>query len=161
MIAAYHPMDLDLFVDAGEVFFADVCDLNDFARVDLLCWVYCGAHCLLLRTLHVLEQVRGELGFADFSVLALPKDIIHEDNEVIYFANLGLFGGSLVATCRTPPRILVVPLRGVGSTSIRRAVINSDTLGCSRLNARLLTTLTICHAAFDSFKYTKFASYLR
>ena len=92
MLTFYHSMNSHLFMDTVQVFLTDISDLNYFTRVDLLCWIYCWSDSLLLRlrTILFFHDVRCKLGFANFTILALTENIIHKDNESIYFADLRL-----------------------------------------------------------------------
>lgn len=129
VVTADHSVNFHLLVDASQVFLANVCNFNYFASIDLLRWVHSRPHCLLLRPFDVLEEVRRELGFANFTVLAFSEDIVHKNDEVVDFAHLRLFGGASHVVCiRSPSSVLVVPLRGEGAPSIVRPVIHWDSL---------------------------------
>ena len=68
--AADHAMYLYFLMDAGQVFLADVRDIDDLARVDLLAWIHSGADSLLFDPLDILQKIGGKLGFADFTILS-------------------------------------------------------------------------------------------
>ena len=88
---SYHTVYPDLLVNACEIFLTNILDLYDFTGIDFLTRINSGANSLLLRPINTLQQIRGKLCLAYFSILPLAKHIIHEDNEIIYFSNLRLF----------------------------------------------------------------------
>ena len=84
-----------LLMDAVEVFLAHITDLDNLARVDFLARIDGRANRLafavavlsLLFGIH--QQVRGKLRFAHFAVLAFTQHLIHIDNKVVHFTDLG------------------------------------------------------------------------
>ena len=89
--ASYHAMNTYFLVDTGQVLLTDIGNLNYLTGVYLFRRIDCGANGLLLRSVDALQEVGCQLGLAHFAVLTLAKYVIHEDNEVIDFADLGLF----------------------------------------------------------------------
>ena len=84
-----------LLMDAVEVILTHITDLDNLARVDFLAWIdsrsnrlpFAGAVLSLLLGIH--QEVRGKLRFAHFTVLAFTQHLIHIDNKVVHFADLG------------------------------------------------------------------------
>ena len=145
---AYHPMDSHLFMNAGQVFLANVCNFDDLARVDLLRRVDCWPYSLLLRSvfIYILQQIRCELRLANFPVLAFTEHVIHEDNEIVDFAHLRLLGSRLCAPAS--PSSWVVALLPLRSTTACRTVIDWNSLSPSRLNARLFWLYHYCISCY-------------
>ena len=84
-------MNSHFLVNACKVLLTYICDLNDFASVDLLGRINSRPDCLLLRTVDILQEIGCKLCFAYFTILPLAKYVIHEYNEIIDFTHLGLF----------------------------------------------------------------------
>ena len=89
--ASYHTMYTYFLVDAGQVLLTDIGNLNYLTGVNLFRRINGGANGLLLRSVDALQEVGCQLRLAHLTVLTLAKYVIHEDNKVIDFADLGLF----------------------------------------------------------------------
>ena len=101
--ASYHAMNTYFLVDAGQVLLTDIGNLNYLTGVDFFRRIDCGANGLLLCSVDALQEVGCQLRLAHLTVLTLAKYVIHEDNEVIDFADLGLLCTS--AARRSPASI--------------------------------------------------------
>ena len=92
VLTLHHAMDSDFFVNTVQVFLTNVCYLYNFASIDLLCRVNSRPDSLLLpwSTFLLFHDIRCQLCFAYFTILALTKYIIDKDDKSVHFSDLRL-----------------------------------------------------------------------
>ena len=90
-----HAMYTHLLMNTIQVVLAHITNLDNLARVDFLARIDSRSNCLplsgaILRLcLSIHQQIRSKLRFAHLAVLAFTQDLIHIDNKVVHFSDLG------------------------------------------------------------------------
>ena len=147
-------MDTYFLVDTCQVLLTDIGNLNYLTGVYLFRRIDRGANGLLLSSVDALEQVSCLLRLVHLSVFTLTYYVIHEDNEIINFADLWLLGSS--GARRSPASISTTRWY---STWFRWtafslfSISDCNTLLSSGMNLRrfVLLTWTVYHFIFAFF----------
>ena len=81
-------MNLYFFVYASQIVLAYIRDIYYLTCINLFSRVYSGSNSLFYASFNRLKKIGSKLCLTNLAVLSLAENLVHKDNEIVYFANL-------------------------------------------------------------------------